>query len=530
MKCMCLPKLLGFMETLEARAIEMNALVPELPSIPQLPQAAGLTQLAGGLASLSSASSLSSFGQLPELAGMASGLQLPSATELAKLESMAFAADSFGLNLQGPNAAAQLSMTVGSLNVNAPTLKRLEELIPPLLGPLASLQSVAVTVDSVEASFGVNLLTEGAMPALGAKLSAIDVSGIPSVDPSELGDLAMLGRLANASGALGIDLNSVGGVGKLERLIDQTSRLDVPALTLTPPELTNMIGLMLAFGAVNGALSTSLMAPNAVDQLSASLPKLAANLDRFEANLTSPALPSVPDVPSVPGGTGGLPSMPSLPAKPETPGMPSMPVKPDVPGLPSGGGMPSIPGTPSLPGGGMPEKPGLPSRPTLPSVGSLGAPGGGLPPSLGLSADKTAALSAAAQMGPALAGAAPAMAMDVKGLAGKLPSVGDPAASLSAPQLPVAELPSVPSGMAASLPSGGVPTGGLPSGGLSVPGRPSGRLPQGLPASGLPLGNLPNMQSLSLAATFCNTFEGATGIALPTQMPACPNMFCIAKR
>ncbi len=43
---------------------------------------------------------------------------------------------------------------------------------------------------------------------------------------------------------------------------------------------------------------------------------------------------------------------------------------------------------------------------------------------------------------------------------------------------------------------------------------------------GMDLGGLPSMGDLPLAATVCQSFEGATGMPLLSATP-CPNIFCV---
>lgn len=284
MKCLCLPIMVEVIEKLA----EMQLALPPIPAAE--PGAMGLASTASGVASLAAAGELA--GTLEAAAQVTADMALPSPEALANLEAMAQVSGAFGMNLTGPSAQGELSLAAGTINVNEGALGELAAVLPPLLEPLAGLDTMLSAAASLQGSLGVNLGLPGAGAELSSALSA-SAEGAASVtgalDVSVAADLGTLGRLMSASASLGIDLTQPGAGAALEAALGAAANLEVPSMSMTVPDWTSLIGLVSQFGEINSGMSMDLMAPGADVALAANIGAMEANLGTLAANLSAAA-------------------------------------------------------------------------------------------------------------------------------------------------------------------------------------------------------------------------------------------------
>jgi len=317
----------GFQAGLPAFAAAMPA-IPEVGSFPQLPE---LTSLAVGLGAFDSAMSMT----MPE---MPSGLTLPSPGDLAALEMLAQVSGSLGINPFGEAAASEFAMAAGSMSFNAPALSELAASLPAIAAPLAPLQPLVASIEAIEATFGINIAMEGAMPALEMQMASMAaglpaLGELPAIPPPKMGELA---RLMNASASLGFDLTSPSGLPDLMSAMEGLSGLPIPALSAEMPPLPPLMAALSTMESASGALGLNLMSPGAGEMLAPSLPTLAANLGTLSANLGLPfSLPEATMASLSASAELGMAFAPALPAG----GMDfsGLPMPPDFSGLPTGG-------------------------------------------------------------------------------------------------------------------------------------------------------------------------------------------------
>src|SRR5438067_914375 len=143
MSCMCLPKMKGFLKSLKNMLLnELFGLLPELPDLN------ALATLAAGQGAISALASMSA--RLSAAMRLGIGLPELSLDLVAKLEAMAMVSAYLGVNPLSASASAQLSASIGSINLLLPNiLAELLALLGPLINLLNDLLALATTVQSL---------------------------------------------------------------------------------------------------------------------------------------------------------------------------------------------------------------------------------------------------------------------------------------------------------------------------------------------------------------------------------------------
>ena len=229
MVCFCQPMLSEFNLSFAMRLEELGAL--EFPALPEIPALPGLQSLGSGLGMFMGTMTGPQFGELaavlampemsmpemsmPEMAMPEMAMpEMPSVADLAQIESLAFLAGTFALDLQVPLPELQLQLDglAASLNLCTPSIQQLAGLVPPLALQLPGVGEAGAALGAVEMGLGINLMAEGALESFGLDLSALATllpAGFPQLPAFGL-ELAMAARLEVAVGALGIDLQFPG--------------------------------------------------------------------------------------------------------------------------------------------------------------------------------------------------------------------------------------------------------------------------------------------------------------------------------
>jgi len=321
MPCMCLLELNAAIEGAEMALPELSATLPSLPELPAMPGLPELTGLAAGLGSFEMAADASF-----DMAG-AIGLELP---DLSGLMSMAHVGGAFGFPELSADWQASLDLAAGSININAPALGELAELVAPMISPALGLQGLAGLTASVDAAFGVDLMLPDAMPQIEMALGAMDFSFAPSLDV--MMELGLTAQLMAAAEGLGFELP--GELPAFAAALDAAVSLEVPELTIPTPEWSGLIGLMSAMEEINLALGIDLMAPGAAAAIELGLPTLEANLGALEG-LGLPELPAGAEAAASLGASlnAALPAAGmEIPAMPELGGLaiPELPAMGDM--------------------------------------------------------------------------------------------------------------------------------------------------------------------------------------------------------